>query len=90
VTAAAKDWARQDKCATKAATSTPVLTVTLTTFSGCEGNATVELYEIAGEGHEWPGGPTLPSGYTSFLGPQSDAASADALMWSFFASHPLS
>ncbi|HEV3188706.1 MAG TPA: hypothetical protein VGZ04_11775 [Acidimicrobiales bacterium] len=90
VTTAAKDWARQDKCATAPVTSTPAATVTLTTFSRCKGNASVELYEIAGEGHEWPGGPTLPSGYTSYLGPQSNAVSADALMWSFFASHPLS
>jgi polyhydroxybutyrate depolymerase len=89
VTTAAKDWARQDKCATKPATSTPVSTVTLTTFSRCEGNATVELYEVAGEGHEWPGGPTLPTKYTAFLGPQSNAVSANALIWSFFEAHPL-
>jgi len=87
---AAKDWAKQDHCATKAAVSTPYSTVTLTAYTRCDGGASVDLYEVGGEGHEWPGGPTLPSAYTAYLGPQSNALSANALMWSFFKSHRLS
>jgi poly(3-hydroxybutyrate) depolymerase len=45
---------------------------------------------VLGEGHEWPGGPTLPTSLVTELGPQSNAISANALMWAFFQAHPLS
>jgi polyhydroxybutyrate depolymerase len=86
---AAADWGRQDGCIGSAATSKPDPTVTLTRYSGCRDGATVELYTISGEGHEWPGGPTLPARLTSALGPQSTAINADATIWSFFAAHPM-
>lgn len=89
VNTAAKDWARQDQCSTKPTTSTPVSEVQLTTYSKCASGAEVELYEIMGEGHEWPGGPTLPSSLTTLLGPQSDLISANTLVWAFFKAHPL-
>lgn len=89
VSTAAKDWARQDRCSTKPSTAAPVSGVELTTYSKCASDAEVELYEVMGEGHEWPGGPALSSMITSLLGPQSDLVSANTLMWSFFASHPL-
>ena len=88
VTTAAKDWSTQDRC-TSVAHSTPVNGVKLTTYATCANGARVELYEIIGEGHEWPGGPTLPSSLTGLLGPQSSLVSADALMWAFFQAHPL-
>jgi polyhydroxybutyrate depolymerase len=90
VATAAKDWAKQDHCATKAMKSTPSSQVTLTTYEGCAEGASVQLYEVSGEGHEWPGGPTLPSSITSLLGPQSNALSANTVMWSFFEAHQLS
>ena len=90
VPSAARLWAEQDHCATKATASTPAKGVKLITYSSCAGGAIVELYNIMGEGHEWPGGPALPSSITSLLGPQSNAVSANALMWSFFVAHPLS
>ncbi|HVB50960.1 MAG TPA: hypothetical protein VND89_04360 [Acidimicrobiales bacterium] len=89
VTTAAKYWAQQDRCSTKPTKSTPEPTVDLTTYSGCSNGAAVELYEIKGEGHEWPGGRTLPSGITQILGPQSNLISANELMWAFFGAHPL-
>jgi len=89
VTAAAKYWAQQDRCSTKPTKLTPEPTVDLTTYSGCSNGAVVELYEIIGEGHEWPGGLALPSGITQILGPQSNALSANQLMWAFFEAHPL-
>jgi poly(3-hydroxybutyrate) depolymerase len=51
--------------------------------------AVEELYTIAGEGHEWPGGPLLRAADTSALGPQSQAIDANSTMWQFFEAHPL-
>ena len=86
---AAKLWAAHDGCSAKPATSRPAGSVTLTTYTRCRSGSTVELYTIAGEGHEWPGGPTLPSTLTRLLGPQSTAVDANAVMWRFFQAHPL-
>jgi polyhydroxybutyrate depolymerase len=89
VPTAGKDWATQDHCTAGPTTSTPASGATLTTYTKCSGGAEVELYELLGEGHEWPGGPTMPASITALLGPQSDALSANALMWTFFRAHPL-
>jgi polyhydroxybutyrate depolymerase len=89
VSTAAKDWAKQDKCSTKASTSTPDPDVKLFAYGHCKGGAAVELYEVMGEGHEWPGGPVLPASYVAELGPQSNAINANAVMWAFFQAHPL-
>ncbi len=86
---AAAYWATQDGCSPTASTSSPDPGVTLTAYSGCEGSSNVELYTIAGEGHEWPGGPHLPRSITRDLGPQSTAISANSLMWAFFEAHPM-
>jgi polyhydroxybutyrate depolymerase len=61
----------------------------LSGFTSCAAGASVDLYSIAGEGHEWPGSPPLPSAITRVLGPQSSAINANATMWSFFVAHPL-
>ncbi len=88
VPTAAHRWADHDHCA-----ATPQTFAgrgyRLTSYSGCAGGTQVELYAITGEGHEWPGGPAMPSVITSALGPQSNAVSANALMWAFFVAHPL-
>jgi polyhydroxybutyrate depolymerase len=86
---AARDWAAQDRCSSAPATSVPAAGATLTRYSQCAGDATVELYSLGGEGHEWPDGPHLPRSLTGLLGPQSDAVDANAVMWAFFAAHPL-
>jgi polyhydroxybutyrate depolymerase len=89
VPTAAHLWAGHDHCAASPQT-TAVRGYRLTTYAGCSGGTQVELYAITGEGHEWPGGPAMPSMITSVLGPQSDAIDADAVMWAFFRAHPLS
>jgi polyhydroxybutyrate depolymerase len=89
VTTAEKYWAEQDSCSPHAIMSTPASGAKLTTYTKCADGATVELYELVGEGHEWPGGPTMPASLTSLLGPQSNAVSANALIWAFFVAHPL-
>ncbi len=86
---AAKDWAVQDGCSAAATTSQPAATATLTRYDGCAGGASVELYTMTGEGHEWPGGPPLPRSLTAALGAQSDAVNADDVMWAFFVAHPM-
>jgi polyhydroxybutyrate depolymerase len=86
---AAKDWGRQDGCRTQASTSQPDAGLTLTEYTGCRGGATVALYSIAGEGHEWPGGPFLPRRLTKLLGPQSNAIGANSTIWAFFEAHPM-
>jgi polyhydroxybutyrate depolymerase len=89
VPTAAHLWASHDHCAASPQ-STSGRGYRLTRYTGCSGGAEVELYAITGEGHEWPGGPAMPSAITSVLGPQSDAVDANALMWAFFRAHPLS
>jgi polyhydroxybutyrate depolymerase len=86
---AEKDWAAQDDCSSKAVTSRPSTAVTRTDYSHCADGSAVQLYEVTGEGHEWPDGPTMPVSLTSELGPQSSAIDANAVMWSFFKAHPL-
>lgn len=55
----AKDWTEQDHCATKVTKSTPYSQVTLTTYDRSAEGASVELYGITGEGHEWPSTPVV-------------------------------
>ncbi|HEY1762665.1 MAG TPA: PHB depolymerase family esterase [Acidimicrobiales bacterium] len=90
VPTAAKYWAQQDHCSARASMTTRATGTTLTTYAKCADGATVQLYELRGEGHEWPGGPKMPAALTALLGPQSDVVSANALMWAFFRAHPLS
>jgi polyhydroxybutyrate depolymerase len=87
---AAADWGNQDGCSARTATSQPDPGVTLTSYSGCRNGAGVELYTIAGEGHEWPDGPHLVRAITRLLGPQSTAIDANSVMWAFFEAHPMS
>jgi polyhydroxybutyrate depolymerase len=88
VPVAAQRWGAKDGCRPTPQT-TFATGYTLTTYSGCSGGAAVELYSLTGEGHEWPGGPTMPHQVTSLLGPQSMAVNANSTMWAFFSAHPL-
>ena len=89
VPAAARLWAGHDHCAARSQI-TSGRGYHRTRYTSCRDGAEVELYAITGEGHEWPGGPAMPSAITSVLGPQSDAVDANALIWAFFRAHPLS
>jgi polyhydroxybutyrate depolymerase len=89
VPVAADRWAAHDGCSATPTTSQPATGATLTSYGKCRDGAAVELYTLAGEGHEWPGGPPLPRKITKVLGPQSDAVDADTTMWAFFSAHPL-
>lgn len=89
VPSAAQMWGTHDGCAPTASSSNPSSSVVLTAYGHCRDGAAVELYTIAGEGHEWPGGPPLPRNLTRSLGPQSTAVDANTTMWAFFQAHPL-
>ena len=89
VAEAARRWAARDGCGARPALARPAPSVTVTTYRSCRSGAAVVLYTIRGEGHEWPGGPTLPHALTSVLGAQSSAVDANSVMWRFFSAHPL-
>lgn len=89
VPTAARDWAAQDGCRTRPRIIPEAAHATLANFAGCANDADVALITIDGEGHEWPGGPLLPSRITRVLGPQSSAVNANAIIWSFFEAHKL-
>jgi polyhydroxybutyrate depolymerase len=88
VKVAASLWAGQDKC-TSPASVHQHRGYTLTAYTQCTGGSAVDLYSLKGEGHEWPGGPTVSPLVTDVLGPQSNAVSANDVMWSFFMKHRL-
>jgi polyhydroxybutyrate depolymerase len=85
---AAADWGRQNGCSPTPASSAGT-GYALTQYQGCEGGASVALYSLTGEGHEWPGGPPLPRRYTRVAGAQSNALDANNTMWTFFSAHPM-
>ncbi len=89
VAVAAQRWAAHNGCAPTPVITSPEAGVTQSTFGHCSGGSTVELAVIAGEGHEWPGGPHLRKATTRVLGPQSSAIDANAAIWAFFDTHPL-
>jgi len=53
--------------------SEPAPGAVLTTYVACLQSSAVELYTLAGEGHEWPGGRRSVPRVTRLLGPRSTA-----------------
>jgi polyhydroxybutyrate depolymerase len=89
VPVAAARWAARNRCAVHPAVTAPAAGVTLTRYLRCAAGATVALYTLAGEGHEWPDGPTLRRSLTRVLGPQTTAVDANRVIWAFFEAHPM-
>jgi polyhydroxybutyrate depolymerase len=54
-------------------------------YSPCTQSADVELYKVLGGEHAWPGGQAV----SPEVGEPTDEIDATALMWSFFAAHPM-
>lgn len=86
VTGWAANWARRNGCQPQARQMQPAEGITELEYTGCAGDATVELFTISGGGHSWPGGTALPS---MFVGATSNAICATDIMWDFFSAHPL-
>ena len=79
----AANWAGLNGCSSTPGTTTPVDTVTVHTWSGCQDGAEVILYAIANHGHSWPGSTVMPASITS------QAVNATDLIWEFFKAHPM-
>jgi polyhydroxybutyrate depolymerase len=81
------EWARALGCDGLPIISRPAAEVELSTFLRCRrGDAETLLYTILGGGHTWPGSAPLPADQ---FGATSAAIDATAVMWEFFAAHPL-
>lgn len=87
VPVAEQRWAAHENC--DHTTMTSGKGYELTASTGCAGGSMIELYSLIGEGHEWPGGPTMPASITKLLGPQTIALDANSVMWAFFSAHRL-
>ncbi|MCU1372465.1 MAG: putative hydrolase [Ilumatobacteraceae bacterium] len=81
--ASSEAWAGHDGCGSEADEAPVTDGVTLRTWSGCDDGTAVELYEIEGGEHTWPGS-TGMGDYTALLGPVSDQIDATDLIWDFF------
>jgi polyhydroxybutyrate depolymerase len=78
VPSAVQQWGAHNSCGTTPTVSAVSSSVELTSYTGCADAATVNLYTIAGMGHEVPG---VPGGNPALAGIET--------MWTFFAAHPL-
>jgi polyhydroxybutyrate depolymerase len=89
VDAAAARWAAYDGCSPQPVMRGTTGGVTVVRYSRCARQSEVVLYLIRGEGHQWPGGATLPAPLDRTLGPRTDAVDANVVMWAFFVNHRL-
>jgi polyhydroxybutyrate depolymerase len=83
VQTAATTWAEINGCRVGPVTSTYSPSIKAYTWSKCDKQADVVLYEVAGGGHTWPGTEVD----LSPLGATTQEIDASETMWSFFASH---
>ncbi len=77
-------WIQNNHCPVRADQS-QLLDIIHLSYSACSQNTAVELYEIAGGGHAWPGSDSQawPGGDEP-----TQTISATQLLWDFFAAHP--
>jgi polyhydroxybutyrate depolymerase len=87
IPAEAASWAKRNRCSSKKTIDRVAGRVSLLSWS-CPHGANVELFRIQGGGHTWPGSKESAA-LASILGPTTFEISADAQMWQFFRTHPL-
>lgn len=80
-------WAERNGCATEPNAFSVTGQVSGLRYTGCEADATVELYTLADGGHTWPGSPVVLPEFIA--GKTSYDIDATRLMWAFFQAHPL-
>lgn len=80
-------WARRNGCRPKPVRVKVASDVTLVRYR-CPQPAQVELYVVKGGGHAWPGSQVSAS-LQAAVGRTTFSIDADAVMWRFFAAHPL-
>lgn len=83
------DWAKHNGCTTDPTVS-DIGDTTLTVWSSCKNNASVDYYRVNGGGHTWPGASQLVADFTEqSLGKTTQAVDASELMWEFFSKYQL-
>ncbi len=80
-------WGRAMHCGTGTVSDNYGPGVQSTKMQGCPAPSTAEFLLVKGMGHQWPGGKDY---LRLFAGPGSDALDATAVIWHFFAEHPIS
>ena len=78
-------WAKRNKCAAKPKETQVAPDVTVVRYR-CPKDADVELYEIEGGGHTWPGS-EFSRAIEAAVGPTTFSIDADEVLWRFFAAH---
>jgi len=81
-------WALRNGCSGGPADERIADDIIVKRWAGCPSGADAELYVIEGGGHTWPGSSFL-AGASSIVGRTTTSIDADAVMWSFFETHPL-
>jgi len=81
-------WAKRNGCKKKPTEEEIAPDVTLVRYSSCDEGATVELYEIIGGGHTWPGS-EFSAVIENAVGHVTFSIDANEVMWAFFEDHPL-
>jgi polyhydroxybutyrate depolymerase len=81
------NWSRRNHCGPNPVESAVAADVTRIQYTECAGGASVVLYTVKGEGHQWPGGRRVPAQW--MLGHYSHSIDATGLMWAFFHEHQL-
>ena len=79
----AESWAGRNQCAPVPEVETPVSDAVRSRWLECAEDAEVALYVIDGGRHTWPGS------RSPGLFQATETIDATAVMWSFFASHPM-
>lgn len=77
-------WVGENRCELERVADEAAEGVTRLAWTGCADGADVVLFRIDGGRHGWPG-----SGDTTVWGKTTDAVDASALLWEFFAAHPM-
>lgn len=88
VTKTAAEWAASEGCGAEPEKTAVATGIERTTYTGCDGGSTVQLYVVDGAGHTWPGS-AFSTASASILGPTSQEMDASAVIWDFFAAHPM-
>jgi len=81
------NWARRNRCAPNPIESEVAADVTRLQYTDCADDASVVLYTVKGEGHQWPGGKPIVAKW--LVGPYSRSIDATRQMWAFFREHRL-
>jgi polyhydroxybutyrate depolymerase len=81
------NWARRNRCGPNPMESAFAADVTRLQYTDCADDASVVLYTVKGEGHQWPGGKPIVAKW--LVGPYSRSIDATRQMWALFREHAL-